>query len=44
MDNNTARESGGAVYVLKGNLTFINGSNMLFARNKAITGGAVYFN
>ena len=44
MANNTARDSGGAVYISKAaNLTFINGSNTL-ARNKAVTGGAMYLN
>ena len=43
MANNTAKDTGGAMYLFKANLSFVSGNNR-FIRNEAITGGAIHIN
>ena len=43
MANNTAKDTGGAVYLFKANLSFVSGNNR-FIRNEAITGGVIHIN
>ena len=41
--NNTAKDTGGAVYLSKTNLSFVSGNNT-FIKNEAMAGGAIHLN